>query len=193
MVDFFQSLDPYRWIISYQKPATLSSTEGELKASFATDGNFRILYGADPRTNYSATLHERTPSLQIDLGKSVPVQTVQLNAPIFKGSKAQSRIIVRVGKYYQAIIMQYSTHQTIQTFKLYSINVILFKPLSILYTQYLLQREATLFRPTLKFERKQNYLFCDGGVIKCLFNSYKSKIVFIVQLYFITKSRRFKR
>jgi hypothetical protein len=97
---FYRFLDPYRWIISYKKPAIQSSTEGELHASFATDGNFEVLYTADPGTNYSATTTQTIPTFQIDLGKSVPVYTIQMNGVSYPGlGTSQTRLRVRVGKF----------------------------------------------------------------------------------------------
>ncbi|CAB4040919.1 Hypothetical predicted protein [Paramuricea clavata] len=92
------SLDPYRWLISYRKPATLSSTEGELYASFATDGNFKTIYTEDPGTNYSATLLESTPTLQIDLEMSVPVFRIHIKGIEYNGfDPGQTYLTVRVG------------------------------------------------------------------------------------------------
>ena len=94
---FYQFLDATRWITSYRKPATLSSTDGGLKASFATDGNFKAVYTTNPETNFSMTLTEASPWLRIDLGKSLPVCILRLIAPTYPGVGTQNRLVVRIG------------------------------------------------------------------------------------------------
>ena len=84
--------------IVIQKPRPRSTTDGELRASFANDGYFRASYPTDPGTNYSRTLSEYFPTLQIDLKKSVPVYTIQINEVTYDSNIEQKNVKVIVGK-----------------------------------------------------------------------------------------------
>ena len=93
---YILNLDPYRWIISYKKQVILN--KHGTGNSFATDGNFNALYTANPgTTNVTIAGATITPFVKIDLGKTVPVYSIQINGIRHDTSTPQTDLTVYVG------------------------------------------------------------------------------------------------
>ena len=77
--------------------------EDGLGKSFVTDGNFKAVYPTDPKTNYTKTGVYAYPTIKIDLEKSVPVYTIQINGIKHDSSSAQAKVKVKVGNFFKGI------------------------------------------------------------------------------------------